>query len=120
DGGGKAVLLETIGLAALMARAGMHVPAAAGSRIGFFDPVLADIGDQQTVMGDLSTFSAHLANVGAILDAAAMKGVRALALVDELMVGTNPDQGAALARATLEALADGGGLTVATTHYDAL
>ncbi len=118
NAGGKTVLLKTLGLAALLARAGMLIPAAPGGRVGFFPAVLADIGDQQSVMGDLSTFSAHLANLAAILrhdgDGAA------LVLLDEIMAGTNPDQGAALARATTEALAERAGLAVITTHYDAL
>jgi DNA mismatch repair protein MutS2 len=125
NAGGKTVILKTLGLAALMARAGMLAPAAAGSRVGFFTDVLPDIGDRQSVLGDLSTFSAHLANLGAILRAAAAAGEgerRALVLLDELMAGTNPEQGAALARATLEALAAAGDrvLVVATTHADAL
>jgi DNA mismatch repair protein MutS2 len=123
NAGGKTVLLKGVGLAALLARAGMQVPAAPGSRMGFFPLVLADVGDQQSVLGDLSTFSAHLANVSGILTAAAdadPASERVLILVDELMAGTHPDQGAALARATLEALADASGLIIATTHYDAL
>lgn len=120
NAGGKTVLLKAVGLTALLARAGLHVPAAAGSRVGFFHQVLADIGDQQSVMGDLSTFSAHLANLAGILaDAAAASGPL-LVLCDELMVGTHPEQGAALARALLEALADAPGLCITTTHYDAL
>ena len=124
NAGGKTVILKTIGLAALMARAGMLLPAAPGSRIGFFHDVLPDIGDRQSVMGDLSTFSAHLANLARILGTAsgAAVGQRVLVLLDELMAGTNPEQGAALARATLEALADLGDrvLVIATTHADAL
>lgn len=120
NAGGKTVLLKTVGLAALMARAGLHVPAAAGSRVGFFDPILADIGDQQSVMGDLSTFSAHLANLGGILDAGARPDARPLVLVDEIAAGTNPDQGGALARAVLEATAELAGLVLVTTHYDGL
>jgi DNA mismatch repair protein MutS2 len=126
NAGGKTVYLKTLGLAALMVRAGMLVPAEPGSRIGFFDHVLPDIGDRQSVMGDLSTFSAHLANLGHILrvaeTSAASGGARSLVLLDELMAGTNPDQGGALARATLEALADLGErvLAVATTHADVL
>ena len=118
NAGGKTVLLKTVGLSALLARAGMLVPAAPGGRIGFFSSVLADIGDQQSVMGDLSTFSGHLANLGEILRHD--DGGAALVLLDEIMAGTNPDQGAALARATAEALADRAGLAVITTHYDAL
>ena len=129
NAGGKTVMLKTIGLAALMVRAGLLLPAAPGSRIGFFADVLPDIGDRQTVMGDLSTFSAHLANLASILRAAGgppdggeATHRRVLVLLDELMAGTNPEQGAALARATLEALAALGErvLVVATTHADAL
>ncbi len=118
NAGGKTVLMKTVGLAALMARAGLLVPAAPDSRIGFFDEVRADIGDPQSVLGDLSTFSGHLANVGAILNAPL--GGPTLVLLDELMAGTNPDQGAALARATAEALAERPVLAVITTHYDSL
>jgi DNA mismatch repair protein MutS2 len=121
NAGGKTVLLKTVALSALLARAGLLVPADPGSRVGFFEAVLADIGDQQSVAGDLSTFSGHLANVAAILrrtEAAA--GGPALVLCDELMAGTNPEQGAALARATAEALAERPGLAVLTTHYDSL
>jgi DNA mismatch repair protein MutS2 len=121
NAGGKTVLLKSVGLAALLARAGLHVPAAPGSRVGFFHHVLADIGDQQSVMGDLSTFSAHLANLSGILErAAAAVEENLLILCDELMVGTHPDQGAALAHAMLESLADAPGLIVVTTHFDSL
>ena len=121
NAGGKTVLLKSVGLAALLARAGLHVPAASGSRIGFFHQVLADIGDQQSVLGDLSTFSAHLANLAGILKRAEnAQGKNLLVLCDELMVGTHPEQGAALARAMLEALADAPGLIVVTTHFDSL
>ena len=120
NAGGKTVLLKTVALAALLARAGFHVPAAPGSRVGLFEAVLADIGDQQSLAGGLSTFSAHLRNVAGILASAGEAGPRALVLVDELMVGTNPEQGAALARAVLEELADLPGLTITTTHYDSL
>lgn len=121
NAGGKTVLLKAVGLSALLARAGLYVPAAPGSRVGFFDRVLADIGDQQSILGDLSTFSAHLANIAAIVDAAAPdSGQRVLVLCDELMAGTHPEQGAALARATLERLATAPGLVITTTHYDSL
>ncbi len=119
NAGGKTVLLKTVGLAALLARAGMLIPAEPGGRVGFFDLVMADIGDQQSVQGDLSTFSAHLANLAAILQQR-QSGQRVLVLLDEIMAGTNPEQGAALARATAETVADGAGLAVITTHYDAL
>jgi DNA mismatch repair protein MutS2 len=121
NAGGKTVLLKSVGLAALLARAGLPVPAASGSRVGFFHQVLADIGDQQSVMGDLSTFSAHLANLSGILDLAqAASDENVLILCDELMVGTHPEQGAALARAMLEVLADAPGLVLVTTHFDSL
>jgi DNA mismatch repair protein MutS2 len=121
NAGGKTVLLKSVGLAALLARAGLHVPAAPGSRIGFFPHVLADIGDQQSVMGDLSTFSAHLANLAGILaEASGAAGGPLLVLCDELMVGTHPEQGAALARSMLETLAEAPGLIVVTTHFDSL
>jgi DNA mismatch repair protein MutS2 len=121
NAGGKTVLLKSIGLAVLLARAGLHVPTASGSRVGFFHKVLADIGDQQSVMGDLSTFSGHLANLSSILEAAeTATDDNLLILCDELMVGTHPEQGAALARAMLEALADASGLIVVTTHFDSL
>jgi len=117
NAGGKTVLLKSVGLAALLARAGLPVPAAPGSRVGFFQQVLADIGDQQSVMGDLSTFSAHLANLSGILELArAATDENLLILCDELMVGTHPQQGAALAGAMLEVLADAPGLVLVTTH----
>jgi DNA mismatch repair protein MutS2 len=121
NAGGKTVLLKAVGLAALAARAGLLIPTGPGGRIGFFDRVLADIGDQQSVLGDLSTFSAHLTNVARILEAAgADHGANVLVLCDELMAGTHPEQGAALARATLEALAETTALVITTTHYDSL
>jgi DNA mismatch repair protein MutS2 len=121
NAGGKTVLLKSAGLAALLARAGLHVPTASGSRVGFFHQVLADIGDQQSVMGDLSTFSAHLANLSGIVQLAeAASDENLLVLCDELMVGTHPEQGAALAAAMLEVLADAPGLVLVTTHYDTL
>ena len=121
NAGGKTVLMKSVGLAALMARAGLLVAADPRSRIGFFADVRADIGDRQSVMGDLSTFSGHLAAVGDILAARGRGGdAPSLVLLDELMAGTNPDQGAALARATAETLANRAGLAIITTHYDSL
>jgi DNA mismatch repair protein MutS2 len=124
NAGGKTVLMKTVGLAALMARAGLLVAADAGSSVGFFMDVRADIGDRQSVMGDLSTFSGHLAAIADILAAreraSARTDMATLVLLDELMAGTNPDQGAALARATAETLAAGPGLAIITTHYDSL
>jgi DNA mismatch repair protein MutS2 len=119
NAGGKTVLMKTVGLAALMARAGLLVAADPRSRVGFFDDVRADIGDRQSVIGDLSTFSGHLANVAEILRPGTGTAPP-LVLLDELMAGTNPDQGAALARATAEALSARSALAVITTHYDSL
>jgi DNA mismatch repair protein MutS2 len=121
NAGGKTVLMKTVGLAALMARAGLLVAADGASRVGFFGRVLVDIGDRQSVLADLSTFSGHLANVARILrEASSRSAGPALVLLDELMAGTNPDQGAALARATAEALAETPALAIITTHYDSL
>jgi DNA mismatch repair protein MutS2 len=118
NAGGKTVLMKAVGLAAQMARAGLLVAAAPASRVRFFDAVLTDIGDKQSILGDLSTFSGHLGNLVRILRAS--RSGTTLVLLDELMAGTNPDQGAALARATAEALADRPSLAVITTHYDSL
>ena len=112
--GGKTVALKTLGLAALFARAGLPFPAAEGSRIDLFGDVLADVGDLQSVEGDLSTFSGHVAVLRAMLDRA---GPGTLVLLDEIGVGTDPAQGAALARAVLEALVDRGARVGVTTHY---
>jgi DNA mismatch repair protein MutS2 len=112
--GGKTVALKTLGLAALMVRAGIPVPAGEGSRVDLFEPVLADVGDLQSVEGDLSTFSGHVAVLKRML-IEARPG--ALILLDEIGVGTDPAQGAALARAMLEALVDTGARVGVTTHY---
>lgn len=114
--GGKTVALKTIGLCALLVRWGCFVPAAEGSRVDRFSEVLADIGDAQTVHGDLSSFSAQLVVLRGMLDRAAIAGHGALCLLDEPCSGTDPSQGGALARAVLEALVDRGARVVATTH----
>ncbi len=113
NAGGKTVALKTIGLLALMANAGVPVPAAEGSIIPFVDTIFTDIGDQQSLVDDLSTFSAHLSTIISILDQTTS---RSLVLLDELGTGTDPAEGAALARAILEALGDKGVKCVATTH----
>jgi DNA mismatch repair protein MutS2 len=114
--GGKTVALKTVGLAALSAQSG--IPVAAGiAEMPIFDMVLADIGDEQSIAADLSTFSAHVLNVKSMLETATD---RSLILVDEMGTGTAPDEGAALAVALLEEFRSRRALTLATTHHDRL
>ena len=117
NAGGKTVALKTVGLAALMARAGLHLTAESGSVIGWFTSVVTDIGDAQNLEKDLSTFSGHMVNLRDLL---ATAGAGTLVLIDEIAVGTDPDQGAALAQAVLEALAARGVTCLVTTHYERL
>jgi DNA mismatch repair protein MutS2 len=117
NAGGKTVALKTVGLAALMARAGLHLTAESGSVIGWFTDVVTDIGDAQNLEKDLSTFSGHMVNLRQLL---ATAGSGTLVLIDEIAVGTDPDQGAALAQAVLEALAARGVTCLVTTHYERL
>lgn len=117
NAGGKTVALKLSGLIVLMARAGLHVPAQEGSRVPWFSTVLSDIGDDQSIERDLSTFSAHILALTSFL-AGAARGT--LVLLDEVAAGTDPAEGAALAQAILEALADRGATTIVTTHYDRL
>jgi DNA mismatch repair protein MutS2 len=114
--GGKTVALKTVGLAVLSAQSGIPV-AAAKARMPIVDRLLVDIGDEQSIAADLSTFSAHMLNVRAMLDAAT---ARSLVLMDELGTGTAPDEGAALAVALLDEFRERGCLTLATTHHDRL
>lgn len=115
--GGKTVALKLLGLAAWMVRAGIPVPAGESSRVDFFEPILADIGDLQTVSGDLSTFSGHIMVVRQVLETARPG---ALVLLDEIAVGTDPAQGAALARSVMETVLAKGARLVVTTHYTEL
>ncbi|MDJ0788947.1 MAG: endonuclease MutS2 [Myxococcota bacterium] len=117
NAGGKTVAMKSLALAVLGARAGLHVPAAPGAVIAVVDRVLADIGDEQDIRESLSTFSAHMANLAAITDVADAKS---LVLLDEIGVGTDPSEGAALAQAVLEELADKGARVMTTTHYNLL
>ncbi len=117
NAGGKTVALKTLGLLALLVRAAIPVPTAEGARIDVFDPILADIGDQQSVAEGLSTFSAH---VRALSEAIAVARPGALVLIDEITAGTDPGQGAAIARAVVEALVDRGARVAVTTHFPEL
>jgi DNA mismatch repair protein MutS2 len=115
--GGKTVLLKTIGLFALMLRAGMMIPAQPGSTMSLFDEILADIGDDQSLEKNLSTFSSHLTNIIEIVRRAR---AGCLILLDEIGAGTDPREGSALAQAELEYLDQSGALTIVTTHMNEL
>ncbi len=115
--GGKTVAIKTAGLTALLAMAGLPVPAAEGTRIPWFDHVVCDIGDEQSLMEDVSTFLSHLRRVS---EAISIATPDSLVLLDELGSGTDPTEGAALGQAILEGLLERRTLCVATTHHGAL
>jgi DNA mismatch repair protein MutS2 len=115
--GGKTVALKTAGLLALMAQAGLWVPAAEGSRLPVFRSLFADIGDEQSIDANLSTFSAHITNI-ASMDRSL--NAPALVLLDEVGSGTDPIEGGALGVSVVDHFRRRGAMVVATSHYDAL
>jgi DNA mismatch repair protein MutS2 len=115
--GGKTVLLKSVGLFSAMVSTGLPAPVGPESRVPLYDEIFADIGDEQSIAASLSTFSAHVKNLGDIL---AHATARSLVLIDELGSGTDPIEGAALGGAVLEDLTGRGTMTLATTHLGAL
>lgn len=116
NAGGKTVVLKTVGLVALMAQMGLHAPATA-AELPVFEEVFADIGDQQSIVANLSTFTAHMKNVSGMASRACPAS---LILLDEVGTGTDPDEGAALAVAIVDYFKRTDAITIATTHYNEL
>lgn len=116
NAGGKTVVVKTVGLLALMAQMGLHVPAKE-AEMPVYEQVLADIGDQQSIAANLSTFTAHMRNIA---EMASTVTPRAIILIDEVGTGTDPDEGAALGVAVVDYFKRAGATTIATTHYNPL
>jgi DNA mismatch repair protein MutS2 len=116
NAGGKTVVTKTVGLIALMAQMGLHVPANQAA-LPVFGQILADIGDQQSIAANLSTFTAHMKNIADMIQLVAPP---ALILLDEVGTGTDPDEGAALGIAIVKHFQKAGATTIATTHYNPL
>jgi len=117
NAGGKSVAMKCVGLLVLMTQAGLHIPAADQSIIRIFKKIFVDIGDEQSIENDLSTFSSHLVNLKAI---GADADAESLVLIDEIGSGTDPAEGGAIAASLLETLTSRGATTIATTHHGAL
>lgn len=114
NAGGKTVVLKTVGLLSLLVMTGIHIPVQADSNFWFFQNIVVDIGDQQSIEDDLSTFSSHLSNINKILK---VSNSETLVLMDELGTGTDPTEGAALATSFLLELRNCGSTVLATTHH---
>ncbi|WP_456392120.1 endonuclease MutS2 [Persephonella sp.] len=112
--GGKTVALKTAGLSAMLVQSGIPVPVAEGSKIPVFDGIYADIGDMQSIEHSLSTFSAHILNIKEIVSSISENS---LVLLDELIPGTDPDEGSAIGIGILEKIKKTGGYVIATTHF---
>ncbi len=117
NAGGKTVVLKSIGLLSLMVQSGIHIPADPDSNFHIFSDIKVDIGDQQSIEDDLSTFSSHLKNIRNILETSSEKS---LVLIDEIGTGTDPEAGAAIASAALVELHEKGAMVFATTHHTSL
>lgn len=117
NAGGKTVVLKTVGILALMVLSGIHVPVDPDSNFHFFDKILVDIGDEQSIEDDLSTFSSHLSNIKEIIKKATS---HSMVLLDEVGTGTDPAEGSALASAVLLLLMGKGSLVLASTHHGSL